>query len=128
MAITSKSGDAAIATLTRESTPGRIFSSLLSTITNITSRYMFNTQPATSQSGQAGTNACGTGSSSTSNCQTLVLNSIDDFCVWSPGTVDTIGNSEAHEIAWCTKSGHGTRVMPQGTLKGVHFVKTPDYV
>ena len=31
-------------------------------------------------------------------------------------------------IAYCSKDGHGARVMPQGTLTGVHFVKTPQYV
>ncbi|KIM27910.1 carbohydrate-binding module family 13 protein [Serendipita vermifera MAFF 305830] len=90
--------------------------------------YMFNKQPTKSQNGQTGTNACGTGSSDSSNCQTLVINSIDDFCLWGPPTTATIGDSEAYEVAYCTKGGHGTRVMPQGTLKGVHFVKTPDYV
>ena len=31
-------------------------------------------------------------------------------------------------VAYCTKSGRGTRLVPNGTLKGVHFVKTPEYV
>jgi hypothetical protein len=31
-------------------------------------------------------------------------------------------------VAWCTKSGRGTRTIPNGTLRGIHFVKTPDYV
>jgi len=39
-----------------------------------------------------------------------------------------IGNTEQEEVAYCTKSGRGTRLIPEGTLKGVHFVKTPDYV
>ena len=39
-----------------------------------------------------------------------------------------IGVTEQEEVAWCTKSGRGTRLIPDGTLKGVHFVKTPDYV
>jgi hypothetical protein len=43
-------------------------------------------------------------------------------------SVGEIGDTEREEVSWCTKSGRGTRVMPQGTLKGVHFVKTPDYV
>ena len=40
----------------------------------------------------------------------------------------TIGDTETEEVAWCTKSGRGTRTIPDGTLKGVHFVKTPHYV
>ncbi len=39
-----------------------------------------------------------------------------------------IGNTEQEEVTYCTKSGRGTRLIPEGTLKGVHFVKTPDYV
>jgi hypothetical protein len=31
-------------------------------------------------------------------------------------------------IAWCTKPGHGTRLIPAGALTGVQFTKTPDYV
>lgn len=31
-------------------------------------------------------------------------------------------------IAWCTRGGHGTRIMPDGTLTGVQFTKSPDYV
>ena len=40
----------------------------------------------------------------------------------------TIGDTEREEVAWCTKSGRGARVIPDGTLQGVHFVRTPDYV
>ena len=43
-------------------------------------------------------------------------------------TPGTIGDTEQIEVAWCTKSGRGTRTIPNGALKGVHFVKTPDYV
>jgi hypothetical protein len=38
------------------------------------------------------------------------------------------GDTEQHEVAWCTKSGRGTRTIPNGALSGVHFVRTPDYV
>jgi len=90
--------------------------------------YMANSLPATSESGQTGTNACGSGSSQTSNCQTAWINDVDDFCLWAPPTKGTIGDTEREEVAWCTKSGRGARVIPKNTLKGVHFVKTPDYV
>jgi len=46
----------------------------------------------------------------------------------APPSVGTIGDTERNEVAWCTKSGRGTRVIPKGTLKGVHFVRTKDYV
>lgn len=61
-------------------------------------------------------------------CQTLWMNDADDFCLWAPPTVGAIGATERNEVAWCTKSGRGTRVIPDGTLKGVHFVRTKDYV
>jgi len=31
-------------------------------------------------------------------------------------------------VAWCTQPGHGSRVMPDNTLTGVQFTKSPDYV
>ncbi|KAI0733375.1 hypothetical protein C8Q72DRAFT_637017 [Fomitopsis betulina] len=79
---------------------------------------------------QVGYNRC---NSSTENqdslCQTLIVNTIDDFCLWSsPKENDTIGVSEAYEVAWCSKHGHGTRVMPAGTLLGVSHITTPDYI
>ncbi|OBZ67650.1 hypothetical protein A0H81_12195 [Grifola frondosa] len=35
---------------------------------------------------------------------------------------------ERIEVAWCIKSGYGTRLIPDGTITGAHFVQTPDYV
>ena len=72
----------------------------------------------------------------------MFLSSADDFCLWAPvrsllplfcthsfqPTKGTIGDTEREEVAWCTKSGRGTRTIPNKTLKGVHFVQTPDYV
>ena len=58
----------------------------------------------------------------------LLRSSASDFCLWAPPEVGTIGDTEREEVAWCTKSGRGTRLIPDGTLSGVHFVKTPDYV
>ncbi|KAJ6492554.1 carbohydrate-binding module family 13 protein [Mycena vitilis] len=90
--------------------------------------YSANALPATSENGQSGTNACGTTSSQSSKCQTAWLNSADDFCLWAPPSTGTIGDTERDEVAWCTKSGRGTRTIPNGALTGVHFVTTPDYV
>jgi hypothetical protein len=39
-----------------------------------------------------------------------------------------IGNVEAEVVAYCTKPGHGTRIMPAGTLTGVQFVRTTGYI
>lgn len=31
-------------------------------------------------------------------------------------------------MAWCTKPGRGTRLIPEGALKGVQFLRAPAYV
>lgn len=31
-------------------------------------------------------------------------------------------------VAWCSKPGYGTRLIPAGTLTGLQFLKTPDYI
>lgn len=56
------------------------------------------------------------------------LNSLDDFCLWAPPTMGLVGDMERITVAWCTKPGHGARVIPAGALTGVHFVKTPKYI
>ncbi|KAF8903752.1 hypothetical protein CPB84DRAFT_727292 [Gymnopilus junonius] len=90
--------------------------------------YSINGLPGQSQNGQYGYNNCGSGSSQSSNCQTLWINSASDFCLWAPPYEGSIGDTERVQVSWCTKSGRGTRTIPNGSLKGVHFVKTPDYV
>jgi hypothetical protein len=56
------------------------------------------------------------------------MNDADDFCLWGPPEIGTVGDTEQEVVAWCTKSGHGTRIIPNGSLAGVHFVRTPNYV
>lgn len=46
----------------------------------------------------------------------------------SAATAGAIGDTERYEVAYCTKQGRGARVIPDGTLLGVHFVRTPEYV
>ncbi|KAI0701073.1 hypothetical protein BC835DRAFT_1265429 [Cytidiella melzeri] len=87
--------------------------------------------PKMTQKGQEGTNQCGTGSSQNSTCQNAYINSVDDFCLFAPpeaGPNSVIGNTERIEVSWCVKPGYGTRVMPDGAIKGAHFVQTPDFV
>lgn len=113
-------------------------------------RLIPRTVPDKSEDGQTGTNACGTGSSQSSLCQTAWINDATDFCLWAPPNPDSLvgaspprpfyypfspltttrpaGDAEQNVVAWCTKSGRGTRVIPNGALSGVHFVRTPDYV
>ena len=40
----------------------------------------------------------------------------------------TVGENEHRAVSFCTKEGRGTRNIPVGTLSGVHYVKTPEYV
>ncbi|KAL0059786.1 hypothetical protein AAF712_013473 [Marasmius tenuissimus] len=79
---------------------------------------------------QSGYNIC---NSTTENqgslCQTSFINGIDDFCLWAPMKVNsTIADTEGEEVAWCTKPGRGTRLIPAGALQGVQFMRTPDYI
>jgi len=61
-------------------------------------------------------------------CQTSMVNHIDDFCLWAPPKPNsTIGDTEGQEVAWCTKQ-HGTRLIPDGALTGVQYIKTPNYI
>lgn len=79
---------------------------------------------------QAGYNQCNsTTEGANSLCQTSLLNDITDFCMWSsPKPDDTVGESEAYEVAWCTKPGHGTRIIPAGTLTGVQWLYAKNYL
>ncbi|TKA55221.1 hypothetical protein B0A53_02191 [Rhodotorula sp. CCFEE 5036] len=79
---------------------------------------------------QVGYNRCNsTTENQDSLCQTAIINSIDDFCLWAPPTPgEEVGNIEGEMVAWCTKEGHGTRIIPEGALQGVQFIQTPHYV
>ncbi|OSC96706.1 hypothetical protein PYCCODRAFT_1378664 [Trametes coccinea BRFM310] len=79
---------------------------------------------------QQGYNLCNsTTEGPNSMCQTAFVNHLDDFCVWAPPTPnETIGDTEGEEVAWCTKKGRGTRLIPAGALTGVQFMKTPGYL
>jgi hypothetical protein len=79
---------------------------------------------------QQGYNICNsTTEGPTSLCQTAVINSIDDFCLWGPPAPNSeIGVIEGEAVAWCTKPGYGTRIIPKGALTGVQFIKTSAYV
>ena len=35
---------------------------------------------------------------------------------------------QQYEVSWCLRDGYGTRLIPNGTIKGAHFVQTPDFV
>ncbi|KZW00543.1 hypothetical protein EXIGLDRAFT_721314 [Exidia glandulosa HHB12029] len=79
---------------------------------------------------QSGYNQCNsTTAGQNSMCQTAMLNSIDDFCLWGPQDPNSpIGNTEGEEVAWCTKPQWGARTIPAGAITGLQFIKTPSYV
>ncbi|KAH8829730.1 hypothetical protein DL96DRAFT_1706579 [Flagelloscypha sp. PMI_526] len=79
---------------------------------------------------QFGYNNCNSSTEGTSSlCQTSFLNALDDFCLWAPSKPDSIiADTEGEEVAWCTKPGRGTRLIPNGALQGVQFMKTSDYI
>lgn len=82
------------------------------------------------EKGQYGTNQCSKWkpANDKSKCQNVFINSVTDFCVWGPPKPAGVGESEERTVAYCTKSGYGTRQMPEGTIKGAHFIKTSDFV
>ncbi|KAL8283626.1 hypothetical protein RQP46_005421 [Phenoliferia psychrophenolica] len=80
---------------------------------------------------QTGYNQCNsTTGGPTSECQTLILNSIEDFCLWGNAgtTLSTIGDIEAATIAYCTKDTHGARTIRPGAITGLQFMKTTAYI
>ncbi|KAF9468666.1 hypothetical protein BDZ94DRAFT_1279735 [Collybia nuda] len=70
----------------------------------------------------------GTAINQTSMARLLSVNSVDDFCLFAPPTMQNISDSETFEVAWCTKQRNNARLIPDGTLTGVSFIKTDAYV
>ncbi|TFK38564.1 hypothetical protein BDQ12DRAFT_683842 [Crucibulum laeve] len=70
----------------------------------------------------------GTPINQTSMARLLSVNSIDDFCLFAPPTLQDIADSETFEVAWCTQPRNNARLIPDGTFTGVSFLKTDFYV
>jgi len=92
--------------------------------------YKVDTDQGLVRGTQAGYNICNsTTENQNSMCQTSFFNALDDFCLWAPSQPNqTVADVEGEMIAWCSKPGHGTRLIPDGTLTGVQFLRTPDYI
>jgi hypothetical protein len=92
--------------------------------------YKVDTDVGLVRGNQLGYNICNsTTENQNSLCQTSYFNGLDDFCLWAPSEPGkTVGEIEGEMIAWCTKPGHGTRLIPAMALTGVQFIKTPDYI
>jgi hypothetical protein len=70
----------------------------------------------------------GTPVNQTSYSRLLTLNSVDDFCLFAPPNYGNISDTETEEVAWCTKPRNNARLIPDGTLTSVTFLKTDFYV
>lgn len=70
----------------------------------------------------------GTSINQTSMARLISVNSVDDFCLFAPPHPENIGNSETYEVAWCTQPRNNARIIPDGTLSGVSFLRTDFYV
>ncbi|KAF7326785.1 hypothetical protein MSAN_02498000 [Mycena sanguinolenta] len=104
---------------------------------------------------QTGYNICNTTTETQdSQCQTMFVNHVDGECAvqrpllqpfrcsrrtpflsqtsvsghLQPPTRRKIADSEGIEVAWCSKKGHGTRIIPEGTITSLQMVKTPSYI
>lgn len=93
---------------------------------------------------QSGYNVCNsTTEGADSQCQTLVANTLvytiscdayytlliifkqSDFCIWgSPIANGQIGDVEAATVAYCTQPGHGTRLIPAGSITAAQVCLT----
>ncbi|RSH91737.1 hypothetical protein EHS25_009106 [Saitozyma podzolica] len=64
---------------------------------------------------------------STNNDMWLV--SYEDFCLYGPpDPFQYIWETGLDVVSWCSQAGHGTRLIPDGTLQGVTFVRANDWV
>ncbi|KAJ6510554.1 hypothetical protein C8R45DRAFT_1088712 [Mycena sanguinolenta] len=89
--------------------------------------------------GVVGTGTQGTTNPPTATMPTMInqqsmarlisINSIDDFCLFGPPTGPAdIADTEGEEVAWCIKPRNNARVIPDGTITAVSFLKTDFYV
>ncbi|KIJ24426.1 hypothetical protein M422DRAFT_96286, partial [Sphaerobolus stellatus SS14] len=79
---------------------------------------------------QSGYNICNsTTEGPKSQCQTAFVNSPDDWCLWAPqAPLSNVSDTEGEMVAWCTKKGHGTRIIPEGAVTGMSWVRTTNYI
>ncbi|KAH7098683.1 hypothetical protein BKA62DRAFT_810109 [Auriculariales sp. MPI-PUGE-AT-0066] len=88
-----------------------------------------DTSSGSARGPQFGYNQCNdTTTGPGSMCQTIIVNSLDDFCLFAPHALSDVSDAEQDVVAWCTKPTHGARLIPDGTLTGVQFLRAPSYV
>ncbi|SPO24442.1 uncharacterized protein UTRI_03710 [Ustilago trichophora] len=90
-----------------------------------------NNLPDKWEANQAGSNQCKKWGASSQNslCQNVFINNVNDFCLWGPINPNSqIGANEESVVSYCLKSGYGTRLIPNGAITGVQFLKTPNFL
>ena len=93
--------------------------------------FNINSLPDKWEANQAGTNRCTKYGASSQNslCQNVFINNANDFCLWGPINPNSqVGANEESVVSYCLKSGYGTRLIPNGAITGVQFLKTPDFL
>ncbi|TYJ57110.1 hypothetical protein B9479_002211 [Cryptococcus floricola] len=64
-----------------------------------------------------------------STSRSLYLVSSSDFCLFGPPSPSSkISEAGGNVVSWCTSEQHGSRLIPDGTLRGVTYVKAPGWV
>ncbi|BEJ11136.1 hypothetical protein CspHIS471_0105580 [Cutaneotrichosporon sp. HIS471] len=64
-----------------------------------------------------------------SDARLITVNAVDDFCLFAPMSPNSnIGDTEHNVVAWCTKPRNNARIIPDGTIRSVQFLRTPAYV
>ncbi|WVQ84909.1 hypothetical protein IAT38_007072 [Cryptococcus sp. DSM 104549] len=65
--------------------------------------------------------------SSTSRFMYLISHT--DFCLFGPpSSPQKISETNRDVVSWCTSGDHGNRLIPDGTLHGVTYVKADNWV
>ncbi|KAK4050788.1 hypothetical protein OIV83_003209 [Microbotryomycetes sp. JL201] len=81
---------------------------------------------------QSGYNICNsTTAGPDSQCQTAIINSMSDLCLWGAGgnhTNAALGDVEGGVVAYCLSPVRGGRQLPPSALKGMQMVKTEKYI
>jgi len=78
---------------------------------------------------QSGTNICNeTTAGETSQCQTAIVNSIEDFCLYGLPALANVGDTEAAAVTYCTNSSHGGRPIAAGSIYQAQFTYFEQYV
>lgn len=61
-------------------------------------------------------------------CQTIVVNSLADFCIWGSAMPKAlVQNIEGETIGYCSQKGHGTRLIPAGSITAAQVRKLSMY-